>query len=114
MTLVLDLVAIAIFGFLARAAHQTPDMPLNFANWVDTTWPFALGVLLGHALLIVLKGRINSGVVVWLTAVITGLGIWAVRHGAVPHWSFIMVASITSALLLFGWRGLAKLRARKA
>ena len=44
------------------------------------------------------------GGVVWVLAVVTGLGIWWARHATVPHWSFIIVASVTSALLLFGWR----------
>lgn len=109
MTLALDLIAIALFGLLARAAHQTPDMPFNFLGWLDTTWPFALGVLLGHGLTILLKNRITPGVVIWITTVIIGLGIWAIRHNAFPHWSFILVASTMSAILLFGWRGIAKL-----
>ncbi|GAA4789981.1 DUF3054 domain-containing protein [Corynebacterium canis] len=110
MTLALDLLAIAIFGLLARAAHQTPDMPFTFLGWLDTTWPFALGVLLAHALLRV--ASLRRAVVVWLTTVIVGLGIWGIRHQAFPHWSFIIVASSMSALLLFGWRGIAKLMRR--
>lgn len=114
MTLALDLLAIAIFGLLARAAHQTPDMPFNFLGWLNTTWPFALGVLLAYALLRVpsLRRAVPAAVVVWLTTVIVGLGIWGIRHQAFPHWSFIIVASSISALLLFGWRGIAKLMRR--
>lgn len=113
MTLVLDLLAMAIFGLLARAAHQTPDMPFTFAGWVDTTWPFLLGALVGHLVFRLIRMRLPSGLVVWMCAVVVGLGIWAIRHQAMPHWSFILVASTMSAILLFGWRGLGRLADRR-
>ena len=42
-----DYVAIAAFALLARAAHQSDEMPFNFSGWLSTLWPFALGVTLG-------------------------------------------------------------------
>ena len=40
-----DYVAIAAFALLARAAHQSDDMPFNFTGWLSTLWPFALGAV---------------------------------------------------------------------
>lgn len=104
----LDLVAIALFALLARAAHQSEDMPFNFQGWLSTVWPFALGVVLGW-----LITRKDKGVIIWLVTVVTGLIIWGIRNQAIPHWSFVIVATVMSALLMLGWRGIAKLVAKK-
>lgn len=98
-----DYVAIAAFALLARAAHRSDDMPFNFTGWLSTLWPFALGVTLGW-----LITRENKGGVIWIITVVTGLVIWGLRNGKVPHWSFIIVATTVSALLMLGWRGIAK------
>ena len=99
-----DYVAIAVFALLARAAHQSDDMPFNFTGWLSTLWPFALGVTLGW-----LISRENKGGLIWIVTVVTGLVIWGIRNQAIPHWSFIIVATVMSALLMLGWRGVAKL-----
>lgn len=99
-----DYIAIAAFALLARAAHQSDDMPFNFSGWLSTLWPFALGVTLGW-----LISRENKGGLIWIVTVVTGLVIWGIRNGDVPHWSFIVVATTMSALLMLGWRGIAKL-----
>ena len=99
-----DYVAIAVFALLARAAHQTDEMPFNFTGWLSTLWPFALGVTLGW-----LITRKNNRGIIWSVTVVTGLAIWGIRNQAIPHWSFIVVATLMSALLMLGWRGVAKL-----
>ena len=53
--------------------------------------------------------RENKGGLIWIITVVTGLVIWGIRNGDVPHWSFIVVATAMSALLMLGWRGVAKL-----
>lgn len=104
----LDAVAIALFALFARIAHQTEETPLNFITWLDTLWPFLLGVALAwmFALFALKKAK---GWVIWLITVATGLIIWAIRNQQLPHWSFILVASVMSALLMLGWRGIARL-----
>lgn len=99
-----DYVAIAAFALLARAAHQSDDMPFNFSGWLSTLWPFALGVTLGW-----LISRENKGGLIWIVTVVTGLVIWGFRNQDIPHWSFIIVATVMSALLMLGWRGVTKL-----
>ncbi|AZA10536.1 DUF3054 domain-containing protein [Corynebacterium gerontici] len=95
-TLGIDLLAVFIFAILARLAHGG----LSVVEVLNTFWPFAIGAIIGN---VVAHGR---GVPVWLSTVICGLGIWGVRHDAFPHWSFILVASVMSAILLLGWRRL--------
>lgn len=112
--LLADIVAIALFALLARVAHQSEDMPLSFTGWLSTLWPFALGVLLAWVVLAALKregiASYPDGLIVWVITVVTGLVIWAIRNSAMPHWSFILVASVTSAILMFGWRLVAARR----
>ena len=55
-----------------------------------------------------------ASLAVLVIAVVVGLGIWGIRHGQVPHISFIIVASTTSAILLLGWRAIAAASARRA
>ncbi|WP_315525999.1 DUF3054 domain-containing protein [Corynebacterium durum] len=102
-----DAAAILLFALLARVAHRG-DRGLTVWTWLDTAWPFLIGVAIAWlAARRVFRGSAQGmgfGGVVWVLAVVTGLGIWWARHATVPHWSFIIVASVTSALLLFGWR----------
>lgn len=110
--LLADVVAIALFALFARIAHRTDDMPLNAMGWLSTWWPFLIGVLASWAIITVrrLDGHrvFPAGIMTWVVTVVVGLGIWALRNGDVPHWSFILVASIMSGLLLLGWRGIVR------
>lgn len=98
-------------------------MPLTFGGWLDTMWPFLVGVGLAWTLLWCgvrpqaesgYGGRgLGAGLIVWICVVLVGLTVWGVRHGEVPHWSFMLVATVTSGILLLGWRGIARLRRRR-
>lgn len=108
-TFLIDCLAIFLFAVLARLAHNSAEMPFTFINVLDTYWPFLAGVILGTALI---KNEENpravgAGAIVWIATVIVGLAVWATRHSEFPHWSFILVASTMSALLLLGWRAAA-------
>ena len=112
-TLMTDIIAVLVFAVLARAAHGG----LGLAQIADTFWPFAIGALVGTGIATVALqgagGTIRYGVIVWLVTVFTGLAIWAARHAAVPHISFIIVATTMSGLLLLGWRAAGMLVARR-
>ncbi|RSZ64709.1 DUF3054 domain-containing protein [Corynebacterium hylobatis] len=112
-----DVVAIAAFALFARIAHQTDDMPLNFGGWLSTLWPFLLGVALSWVVIAAAKWDgarlVPAGVSAWLITVVVGLGIWTVRNGEFPHWSFILVATIMSALFMLGWRAIAGIVERR-
>ncbi|MCQ9352685.1 DUF3054 domain-containing protein [Corynebacterium sp. 153RC1] len=106
---VIDILAVLVFAILARMAHGG----LGVVEVLDTFWPFAVGTVLAWA---VIRNRpevdLGSGVIAWLFTAVTGLVIWALRHAAVPHWSFIIVATVMSGLLLVGWRVIAKVLVR--
>lgn len=74
-----------------------------FTGWLSALWPFALGATLGWVIV-----RENKGGAIWAVTVITGLVIWGILNQAVPHWSFVIVATVMSALLMLGWRVIAR------
>lgn len=115
--LIVDVIAIAVFALLARIAHQTDAMPLNFAGWLSTWWPFLLGVFLSWGLIVAfrLDGHrvFPAGLLAWVVTAAVGLGVWSFRNGAIPHWSFVIVATVMSGLLLLGWRAVARLTLRR-
>ncbi|MCT1683974.1 DUF3054 domain-containing protein [Corynebacterium appendicis] len=111
VAIALDTLSIAVFALLARIAHQTEEMPLNLTGWLSTLWPFLVGVALAWVIVTLARkgeGK-GNGVFIWLITVATGLIIWGIRNQQLPHWSFIVVASVMSALLMLGWRGIARL-----
>lgn len=110
---VFDVIAIAVFAVLARLAHGG----VSVAAIMDTFWPFAVGVAVGAVVIAAIKlpaASLPAGIVMWLAVAATGLIIWGIRHAAVPHISFILVASIMSGILLLGWRGVARIVSSRA
>lgn len=102
-----DIVAIAIFAVLARFAHP----PVTLDGIFDAFWPWALGVLVGWALLMWIfktKNIWTQGLIVWVSAIVFGMIFWAAVNFSLPHWSFLMVATIMSGVLLFGRRALSR------
>lgn len=112
---IMDVLAVALFALMARIAHNTAELPFSWMGVLETGDPFLLGALggLGVSALARWKaGKIApTGVVVWLASAVVGLVWWGVRHHEVPHWSFMIVATVMSGILILGWRGLALLTA---
>ena len=48
----------------------------------------------------------------WLSAIIGGMALWMLVNGRLPHWSFLIVATVMSALFFFGWRAIASFLSR--
>ena len=111
----LDTLAIFLFALLARIAHNTPELPFSWWGVLETALPFFLGTVVATAVIgffSYVPGSFRSGALVWFASVLLGLVYWGFSHGQIPHISFIIVASTVSAVLIFGWRGLVRLRSR--
>jgi peptidoglycan/LPS O-acetylase OafA/YrhL len=103
-----DIVCVLVFCALGRRSHAEG---LTLAGIADTAWPFLSGTALGW--LISRGWRAPSavaptGVIVWLATVVVGMLLRKASSQGVAT-SFIIVASIVTALLLLGWRGIAAL-----
>ena len=105
-----DLVAIGIFAGVGRASHTEP---LTAAGVLQTAWPFlagwALGVLVSRAWR--RPEALQVGAVLWVCTVSGGVAL-RLLTGDTAQLPFVVVASITLAVLLLGWRGLYALSTR--
>jgi peptidoglycan/LPS O-acetylase OafA/YrhL len=110
---VADAVCIAAFCALGRRSHAEG---LTVAGVAETAWPFLSGAAIGW---IAARGwrrplaLVPTGVTVWVATVVVGM-LLRKATGAGTATSFIVVATITTAVLLLGWRGGVALRARRS
>lgn len=106
-----DVVSVVVFCTVGRRSHAEG---LTLSGIAETAWPFVVGTLVGW-----LASRawqrpatlVPTGVVVWLCTVIIGMLLRKVTSASVAP-SFIVVASLATALLLLGWRAAALLTRR--
>lgn len=111
-TVGIDLLAVIVFVLIGRASHGEGILGL-----LVTLWPFAVGLLVGHVLALVLGQRETrsvrwAGVVVWVSTVVVGMVLRAVSGQGVQL-SFVIVTVLVLAVLLLGWRFVAWLIARR-
>lgn len=109
IALLLDVVLVLAFAALGRASHA--EDPLGA---LVTAWPFLVALAAGWA--IARAWRAPSalwpvGVVVWVTTTALGLALRGVTGGGLSG-AFPIVATVTLAVFLLGWRAIAALVAR--
>lgn len=114
-TIAIDAVLVIVFCIIGRLSHEKGifgDIP----GLVGTIWPFLAALVVVHAVALALRvpaQKVIPGVLVWIVTVGGGLALRAVsgQGTAVP---FIIVATITLALFLIGWRLIAAWMARRS
>ena len=102
-TMVLDGVAILAFATIGRLSHAEG---VSLTGVIEVAWPFLVGGAVGT-----LAGRtwrrptaLSSGGWVWLGTVAGGMLLrWLTGGGVQP--AFVVVAGVTLAVFLLGWRG---------
>ena len=98
-----DLACVLVFTALGRRNH---DEGVSLAGVAETAWPFITGTLVGW---LVSRGWRRptavapTGIVVWVCTVVVGMGLRKATSAGIAV-SFIVVASLVTALLLLGWR----------
>jgi peptidoglycan/LPS O-acetylase OafA/YrhL len=98
-----DVVCIIVFCTIGRRSHAEG---LTIAGVAETAWPFLSGTAVGWLLS---RGWRNpsavapTGVTVWLCTVVVGMLLRKLTSAGVAP-SFIVVASVATAVLLLGWR----------
>ncbi|MGV0790853.1 DUF3054 domain-containing protein [Mycolicibacterium sp. XJ1819] len=109
--LLTDAVCVVVFCTIGRRSHAEG---LNLAGIAETAWPFLVGAAAGW---LVSRGWrapiavVPTGVSVWVCTIVVGMLLRALTSAGVAA-SFIVVASLSTALLLLGWRVLAALLTR--
>jgi Protein of unknown function (DUF3054) len=106
-----DIVCVIVFCTIGRRSHAEG---LNLAGIVETAWPFLTGTLVGWLVSMAWRrpyAILPTGVAVWLATVVVGMLLRKLTSAGTAT-SFIVVASISTAVLLLGWRGVLRLMTR--
>jgi hypothetical protein len=106
-----DVVCVIVFCTIGRRSHAEG---LTVSGIAETAWPFLVGTATGWLLS---RGwqrpaeLVPTGVAVWLCTIVIGMLLRKLTSaGTAP--SFIVVASLSTALLILGWRGGVRLLTR--
>lgn len=113
----IDAVAVSVFVLIGMANH---DSGLDILTILQRLWPFLVGAAVGWSIVYVyshVKSRdyfvhdfrpstMASGVVIWVCTIAVGMVLRFLLHQGVAP-SFVVVATVTTALFLIGWRALA-------
>lgn len=109
---VLDLLMVVLFAAIGRRSHAEAAA---LSGLFHTAWPFVVGGAIGWLVTFALYRNkfdafliVPTGIVVWVMTVGVGMTLRALT-GQGTAGSFIIVASVATAVLLLGWRALAKL-----
>jgi hypothetical protein len=107
-----DAVAVVVFAAVGRLSHGEPDDLLGLAG---TVAPFAVGLVAAWATPAVRREPAGwrAGAVAVVCVAGIGLLLRAGFTGRLPL-SFAVVATVSLAVLLLGWRALAALVSRTA
>lgn len=98
-----DVVCVVVFCTIGRRSHAEG---LTVSGIAETAWPFLVGTLTGWLLSRAWQrpaALVPTGVAVWLCTVVVGMLLRKLTSAGVAP-SFIVVASLSTALLLLGWR----------
>jgi Protein of unknown function (DUF3054) len=110
--LLADVVGVLVFCAVGRRSHAEG---ITIAGVATTAWPFLTGTVVGW-----LASRgwqrptavVPTGLVVWLCTVVIGMLLRKVSSAGVAA-SFVVVASLATAVLLLGWRAAVGLALRR-
>jgi hypothetical protein len=108
IALLADIVCVIVFCTIGRRSHAEG---LTVAGIAQTAWPFLTGTAVGWLLIGGWRRPftvIPTGVTVWVCTVAGGMLLRKTTSAGVST-SFVVVASVSTAVLLLGWRGAAAL-----
>lgn len=111
VALLLDAVCVLAF---AAAGTRTHAGRLTVAAAAETAWPFLAGAGVGWLLCRAWRrptDLVPTGIVVWLATVVLGM-LLRRATGEGTAGPFVVVATVVTALLLLGWRALARITRR--
>lgn len=109
---VFDAVLVVAFAIIGRSSHEEG---LDLAGVWATAWPFLAGLVVGWVVASAWRHPLAvwpAGVVVWACTFLVGMLLRVVTGQGVAL-AFIVVAALTLAVLLIGWRAIALLMSRR-
>jgi len=112
--LVIDLVLVVVFAAIGRATHDGDVLGPAGSGLATTAWPFVVALLVGWIVTRAWRrpaAIAKTGLPVWAITVALGMVLRALSGQGVAV-AFVVVATITLAVMLLGWRGIARLASR--
>jgi hypothetical protein len=106
-----DVVCVVVFCTIGRRSHAEG---LTASGIAETAWPFLVGTVAGWLLSRAWQrptALVPTGVTVWLATIVAGMLLRKLTSAGVAP-SFVVVASLSTAVLLLGWRAAAALLTR--
>lgn len=107
-----DAVLVLLFVVIGRRSHAEG---VDLSGVWQTGWPFLAALAAGWLVSLAWRRPLAlwpTGVVVWVVTVAGGMALRAASgQGTDP--AFIVVATVTLAVFLLGWRAIEALRARR-
>jgi Protein of unknown function (DUF3054) len=100
---VIDAGLILLFAAIGRDTHQRGE---SLAGVLGTAWPFLAGAAAGWLIARAWRAPLAAwpaGVVVWISALVGGM-LLRVASGHTAAFAFIVVALLTLAVFLIGYR----------
>ncbi len=110
--LVVDAVLVVVFAIVGRASHAEG---LTLAGVWGTAWPFLAGLAAGWVAARAWRHPLSAwptGVVIWAAVLAFGM-LLRLLSGQGTALAFVVVAALTLALFLVGWRAGAWLVTRR-
>jgi Protein of unknown function (DUF3054) len=112
IALATDAVCVVVFCTIGRRSHAEE---LSLTGITQTAWPFLAGA--GAGWLLSRGWRrpaavVPTGLVVWVCTVVIGMLLRKATSAGVAA-SFVVVASLSTGLLLLGWRAVTALMTRR-
>lgn len=106
----LDVVCVVVFAVIGRVNHVRG---ISVAGVAETAWPFLLGTVIGWCVVRALRKswplEVGPGITVWFSTLLFGMLLRRLT-GQGTALAFVLVAALTLAVLLVGWRGLVAWR----
>jgi len=110
---VADVVLVLLFVLIGRGAHEEA---LTVQGTLMTWWPFLVGLAVGWLVTVAWRrplGVLMPGIVIWVATVGIGM-LLRLLSGQGIALAFVIVATVTLAVFLLGWRAIAWLVNRRA
>lgn len=107
-----DAVCVLVFCTIGRRSHAEG---ITVAGVAETAWPFLAGTTFGWLAVRAWRRPTTlapTGIVIWLSTVVIGM-VLRKATSAGTAFSFVVVASLSTAILLLGWRLGARALARR-
>ncbi len=110
--LLADVACVLVFCAIGRRSHAEG---ITVAGVLETAWPFLAGTAAGWLATRAWQRPTSlapTGIVIWLSTVVVGMLLRKLASQGTAL-SFVVVASLVTAILLLGWRLGARVLARR-